>query len=234
MIQIGFAIRPGAHLYNPILHDKNVTKAHSYSRCATRERANDVQQRRAQNMLISQQTSSRHKDQLQPTRVQTVPETELFVYLETIKMHHRFGTNKNCALTPDHPPPTYLPPRPPRLSVSQSHHLAHSPHQMARYGEAGAGANPPSLSFLFPSVEKRVTAAAALLVSKALWNNAPQPHLTCLFPLRLRRVAEASPFIRSAFKTHRQLRIVLFVFFFLAPHSLSLESKSLFLFFFNA
>lgn len=113
MIQIGFVIRLGAHLYNPILHDKNITKAHSYSQCATRERANDVQQRRAQNMLISQQTCSRHKDQLEPTRVQTVPETDLFVYLEIIKMHHRFGTNKNCALTPDHPPPpAHLPTTP--------------------------------------------------------------------------------------------------------------------------
>lgn len=170
----------------------------SHSHCATRERATTCNKgvHTHTKMLISQQTWSRHKDQLEPIRVQTVP-NNVFVYPETLKTHHRFDTTKNCAFTPDHPPPTNPAP-PPRLSVSKSHHLAHSPHQMARYGKAGAGANPPSLWFSFLSVEKRVTAAAALLVTKALWNNAPQPHLTCLFPLRVRRVAEALPFIRSA------------------------------------
>lgn len=89
------------------------------------------------------------------------------------------------------------PPSPSHISISQSHHLAHSPHRWpGREAEAGAsrqlalsGRNPFSLW------RKGVMDTAALgIQSLSETTAAPQPHLTCLFLLRFLRVAVASPF----------------------------------------
>lgn len=119
------------------------------------------------------------------------------------KMHHCFGTKKNCALPPD--PHHHHPLSPPRLSVSKSHRLAHSPHQMARYGEAGAGANPPSLSLLFPSVEKKGSEGCSSspgiqgsLEEKKGFSAAPHLPLPSTTPARRRSIIVSTERVQNA------------------------------------
>lgn len=78
-------------------------------------------------------------------------------------------------------------------SISQPHHLAHSPHRWpGREAEAGAGCQLTLSGRRSPS-NWRKTVISALSVSSVKIAAAPQPHLTCLFLLWFLRAAVASP-----------------------------------------
>lgn len=161
---------------------------------ATREKRKMCSERERDGQ-IKHQTCSRHKEQLMPTKIQTVP---------TIKTHlaHRLTGNaafvalivKKCAHLPVHH--IHLPP-PSHISVLQSHRLAHSPHQMARYRvlrQVPVANSPSRVDPLPPSRKMGDGYPSYRYPQPRSDNTAPQPHLTCLFPLRFLRIAVASQF----------------------------------------
>lgn len=123
---------------------------------------------------------SRHKEQLLSTRVYANNNAAIVTAAQLLTC----CTVSTC--------PTKPPSFPAHASISQPHHLAHSPHRWpGREAEAGAGCQLTLSGRRSPSTGGNGDISSLGILCKIA--AAPQPHLTWLFLLRFLRAVVASP-----------------------------------------